>query len=233
MPIKEHATEILVLQAGTNDPSNSAFLGEEFTTGMQHVPGIHVKTIRLNDVTLEHFSLKHYRPETDQGPDLALLKDAIEHANGVVITTPIWNFSVPAHLKNAIDRMGSFCLDPETRTKGLLGGKPFFLIFTGGASQFVWNSVMENSTSHMREAIKYFGGTVTGTCFEPKCVKMPGRTFDFVVSDRTDTIETMKTKGKAFAEIVKEFAATGKLPRSQRAKGWFYGIAGWVVKRMT
>src|SRR3989339_2125284 len=122
---------ILVLIAGTNDPSNSALLAQHFGTGMQKLPDVSMTVMRLNSLSLEQFSLKHYNASAEAEPDFLRLCAAVQRANGLVIASPIWNFSVPAHLKNAIDRIGSFALD-GTKTKGTLRNTPLFCIYTGG-----------------------------------------------------------------------------------------------------
>lgn len=49
-------------------------------------------------------SLPHYNADLDPLPDVVTaLKDAIAAADGVVIVTPEYNYSVPGVLKNAID----------------------------------------------------------------------------------------------------------------------------------
>ena len=103
----------------------------------------------------------------------------VENASGLVIATPVWNFGVPAHLKNFIDRMGSFALD-ETRSRGTLNGKPFYIIFTGGAPKPAWTGLMKKTTAFVPEALRYFGATYIGHHFEPKCVKGRGK-FGLVV----------------------------------------------------
>ncbi|MDB4978855.1 MAG: hypothetical protein JWM56_1041 [Candidatus Peribacteria bacterium] len=232
MPIQDPQTNVLVVCAGMNEPSNSELLAENFMTGMKSIDTLHVQAVKLREKNIEHFTLAFYDPKKDQGKDFQDIQHSIEQAKGVVIVTPIWNFSVPAHLKNLIDRMGSFCLDSATHSKGTLGGKPFYLVFTGGSGNFVWNTVMENSTSHVREAIKYFGGTVIGTHFEEHCVNMD-KSFGLVLDKRPEALEAAKKKGAEFGAIVKNFATTGALPASNKAKSLFYGIAQKVVKKLT
>jgi chromate reductase len=49
-------------------------------------------------------SLPHYNADLNPLPDsVAALKDAIAAADGVIIVTPEYNYSVPGVLKNAID----------------------------------------------------------------------------------------------------------------------------------
>ena len=48
-------------------------------------------------------NLPHYNADTDGGPRVTALIQAIAQANGVLFVTPEYNYSVPGVLKNAID----------------------------------------------------------------------------------------------------------------------------------
>ncbi len=230
-PATLSAMKILVISASMNDPSNSDFLADRFIEGMKQ-GGAEVDKIRLKDIQLEHFTLKFYEPNVVVEPAFADLEKKMKEANGVVIATPIWNFSIPAQLKNLIDRMGSFGLDAEWRTKGQLGGKPFFLIFTGGSPAPAWPALMNMTTSHVPVSLKYFGATVAGTHYEPRCTPGGGK-FSIVVDQRPESAALMKKKGEDYAKVVKQFAETGKLPVSMRFKEKMYAIGQRIVKKLT
>lgn len=209
-------TQILVLVAGTNNPSNSNILADAFIQGIQQQQNANVQKYLLNDMRINHFSLDFYDPQCSQEEDFCKLQKLLQEADGLVVATPIWNFSVPAHLKNFLDRMGSFALD-ETRSKGTLGGKPFYLIFTGGAPLIAWVTLMKKTTSHVAEALQYFGGSFIGQHFEPKCTKGKG-IFDIVVDQRSESLASLCKQGFSFAQVVSTFAQTGKAPAGKRAK---------------
>lgn len=203
---------ILILVAGTSDRSNSEYLADRFAEGVKtQCPDCAIaKAPRLRDLSVEHFAYKHYDASFFHEPDFVLLQKLITEADGVLIATPVWNFGVPAHLKNLLDRMGSFALD-ERKTKGTLNGKPFAFIFTGGAPLPAWSGLMSKTTSFVPEAVRYFGGTPVSTHFEGKCTAGAGK-FDLVVDRRPDSIEAVKQKGVAFAKIVEVYARDGSLP---------------------
>jgi multimeric flavodoxin WrbA len=201
---------IAVVVAGMNDPSNSNTLADSFIEGMKSVPGVTFEKIRLKDVQLHHFTLDYQR-----------VKTILSSATGIVFATPIWNFSVPAHLKNLIDRMGAFALDHDTHSKGQFAGKPIGLIYTGGAPMIAWKALMYLTTLHVAEAMKYYGGTVILRHFEAKCVPGKGK-FGLVVDQRPETLELMKKYGKKFAEDTQYFAINGKLRVSEQLwHKWF------------
>jgi len=208
---------ITVFVAGTNTPSNAEFLADAFIEGLKSVPGIDVEKLLLRNLSINHFTLQYYSPQCSLEDDFCRVQQAVAHAHGIVLATPIWNFSVPGHLKNLIDRIGAFALDAETHSQGTLEGKPFYLLFTGGAPMIAWKAIMHVTTTHIPEAIKYYGGTVVGRYYEPKCMPSQG-VFGLVVDQRPATIARMKKKGEKFARLVKRYAETGTLPWRIRSR---------------
>lgn len=202
---------LLVLIAGNNNPSNCALLASAFTEGARSaVDDVTIDTVKLAALKIEHFRLEFYDPACAQEEDFCTLQHLVEQAHGVVIATPIWNFSVPAHLKNFIDRMGSFALD-ATHSRGTLKGKPFFLIFTGGSPAAAWTGLMRKTTSFLPQAIRYFGGSVLGQHYEPRCMEGRGK-FGLVVDQRPKSLQHMREKGSRFARAVARYALDESLP---------------------
>jgi NAD(P)H-dependent FMN reductase len=230
---------ILILVAGTNDPSNSNTLADAFMEGVRSFGGdMHLEKIRLKDIELAHFTLQHYDPTYPQEEVFKSLQKKIEEADGILIATPIWNFGVPAHLKNLIDRMGSFGLDRETHSRGTFRGKPFFLIFTGGSPLAAWTGLQRKTTSFLPVGLKYFGASVAGTYYEPRCLPRrqagtKGRgVFGLVVHERPGSLACVQEAGCTFAQIVKKFKDTGKLPLEQALLVRIYKIGQMIVKKL-
>ncbi len=200
---------ITVIVAGTNEPSNSNMLADTMIEGMKVAfPGMIVNKVRLKDVSIGHFNLDCYGPSCPID-GLTHVQSFIEQSDGVIIATPVWNFGVPAHLKNLIDRMGAFALDPS-HSLGTFNGKPFFLIFTAGMPKAAWPFVRK-TVSHVPIALQYFGGSVLGTLFEGGCTKGRG-VFGLVVDQRPQSLSLAKEKGAVFAKQVQNFKHTGTLP---------------------
>ena len=221
---------ILVLIAGTNDPSNSATLADVFCDGL-HRTGATIDRIALKDLRIEHFTLAHYEKHHPEEDDFRRIHAAFDSCDGFVIASPIWNFATPGHCKNLIDRIGVFGLDEQTRSKGQLGKKPFYILFTGGTPMPVWKGLMEMTTSFVREAFRYFGATYIGTYFEPKCVRGSGK-FGLVVDRRPDSLLKVRSEGERFGKIVRTFAETGQLPAGRKVAGVLYKIGNAIVKRL-
>lgn len=229
---------ILVLVAGTNEPSNSDTLANAFIQGMQQSGDVTVHKLRLKDLHIDHFNLDAYDPKCHQEEDFCRVQKLIEESHGLVIATPVWNFSVPAHLKNLIDRMGSFALD-ASRSRGTLGGKLFYIIFTGGMSLLGWTALQRRTTSHLPESLQHFGASFIGQHYEPKCTlrqaqgKLEGRgTFGLVVDSRPDSIESLRRQGFGFAKVVAQFQRTGKAPVKHRARAKIMKWGEAVLKKI-
>ena len=229
---------ILVLVAGTNDPSNSDALADAFIEGMRTQGNTEIEKIRLKDLEIAHFTLKHYDSDYPQEEVFRSLQRKIEEASGIVIATPIWNFGVPGHLKNLIDRMGAFGLDSATRSRGMLQGKPFFLIFTGGSPKAAWTGLQRRTTSFLPTSLKYFGGSIAGTYYEPRCLPrrqagMQGSgIFGLVVDKRLESLACVREEGCKFVQLVKKFKETGKLPMKQALLLRVYRLGQAIVKKL-
>ncbi len=225
-------TRVVLIVAGTNEPSNSNILADEFAAGIAEETDVHVTKFRLKDMHIQHFTLERYAPHChDKDDDYCKIEDALTQAHAIVIATPIWNFSVPAHLKNLIDRMGAFALDQETHSKGQLKAKPFYLIYTGGAPKIAWKALMYLTTLHVTEAIKYYDGTVIGRHFEAKSILGRGK-FGVVVDKRPDSLAAVHKKGRKFGAVARHYAENGALPVSTRIAYAFFSFVYRVGNRI-
>lgn len=213
-------TRILIIVAGTNEPSNSDYLADKLIEGMKTIDGVVTEKIKLRETNLHHFTLADYAEESCE-PDYNRLKKAVLDASAVIIATPIWNFSVPSHLKNFIDRMGAFGLDSETHSKGQFNSKPFGIVYTGGAPMIAWKALMYLTTLHVAEAIKYYDGSIVLRHFEPRSVAGKGK-FGLVVDKRPQTIELMQSYGRRVAKIAVHYKENNTLPFGNRMwQKWF------------
>lgn len=225
--------KIAVLTAGNNHPSNAAFLARTFADGLRLAnPSAEIQDLPLGDLDIPHFTLAAYDPDHSPTPDTHRLHQAIKEADGIVIASPVWNFSVPAHLKNAIDHLGAVCLDQTTHSKGQLNNKPCYFLFTGGAPLIAWKALLNITTLHVSEAFKYYGASVVGRHFEPKC--LPGRgTFGLVLDQRADLPGRMHKKAATFAHIVEAYKTSGALPPflafRRTVATWAYRIGNRIM----
>ena len=223
--------KILAVVAGTNEPSNVNVLCDAFLKGVKDaIPQAEIVKLRLKDLTIKHFSLEDYHALCTSEDDFCRLQEHVQSCDALVFATPVWNFSVPGHLKNVIDRMGAFCLDEETRTKGQLPGTPAYFLYTGGAPVAVWKGLMRFTTSHLPESIRYYGGTIIGKDFEGKCQPKRG-TFALIVDQRPASLARVEVKGKSFGRIVDRYVQTKIFPLHFRIINRTYKIGQKIVAK--
>lgn len=99
----------------------------------------------------------------DQKAKLAFsdsLVDELETANTLVISTPIYNFGIPAALKAWIDlvaRAGLTFKYTESGPVGLLEGKRAIILLASGGTPM--GSEIDYATPYLRHALKFIGIT--------------------------------------------------------------------------
>lgn len=223
--------KILALVAGTNEPSNADVLCDAFLKGVKEaLPEAEIVKLRLKDLTIKHFHLDDYHPTCTSEDDFCRLQEHVEGSDGLVFATPIWNFSVPGHLKNVIDRMGAFCLDEQTRTKGRLPGTPSYFLYTGGAPLPAWKGLMRFTTSHLPESLRYYGATIIGRDFEGKCQPKRG-TFGLIVDQRPASLARVRKKGVRYGTIVGGFVRTKTFPAHFRIMNSMYKFGQRIMAK--
>ncbi len=220
---------ILVIVGGSSNPSNSEALADAFMEGIGN--GTSIEKIALRDLRIDYFDIRCYDPDFKDEPDFAMIRAKIENADGIVFAAPIWNFGIPANLKNLIDRCGAFSLDAERRMRGQWNDKPFYLIYTGGSPVAAWKGLLHATMSGMKVSLQYFGGAHTGTHFEPRCTPGRGR-FGMVVDQRPESLQELRARGKAFAALVKHYVETGRLPLMVTLKRRFYRLGQTIQRKL-
>ena len=145
--------KIIALSSSPSRNRNSDTMLDNFIVGMNKVAGIEVEKIYLEDIPIDF-----YNYENSVGPALHEEKfrdliNKIKNSDGLVIATPTYNFSVPARLKNFIDRIRFLALDLTERNKfGQPVGKLSYLFF---AFPSFW----------LRGVFLYFGAKVLGAFY--------------------------------------------------------------------
>lgn len=80
--------------------------------------------------------LPHSEPEAHAWKEVIRLIDHLKSADKVVLSTGMWNFSIPYRVKQYLDAViqpgYTFSFDPEKGYSGLVTGKPLQLILASG-----------------------------------------------------------------------------------------------------
>lgn len=145
---------------------------DHFIQGMHNVPDIEVEKIYLEDIPIDLYTYENSKaPLPHETAFLALSEKIMNDAAGLVIATPTYNFSVPAHLKNFIDRIRFFALD--FNQKSALGQpvgklehlKTYFLV-SGGTPRWAETLLFFAFPSFwLRGVFLYFNAKVMGAFY--------------------------------------------------------------------
>lgn len=132
--IKPH---ILALSCSPSRGRNSDSMLNAFIKGIESHPDIFVEKIYLEDIKINTCCFDNREGPQKDEEDFKVLTDKIKKVQGLIIATPTYNFSVPAHLKNFIDRLRFFALDTNSTNRigqpigGLSYLKTYFLVSGG------------------------------------------------------------------------------------------------------
>lgn len=111
---------------------------DHFVLGAREVANIEIEKIYLEDIPIENYRYANRSGAGEHEVEFAKLCHQISgEIDGLVLATPTYNFSVPAHLKNFIDRSRCFALDFSQKTAlgqpvGRLGHIRTYFLVSGG-----------------------------------------------------------------------------------------------------
>jgi FMN-dependent NADH-azoreductase len=144
-------SKVLYIKASPmKERSNSIAVADAFVEAYKKShPKDHVKTIDLFSAKLPEFDFvaasgkykimrgKPHSPEEKQAWDKVVATIAeFKDADKYVLAVPMWNFSIPYRLKQYIDVIAqpgqTFTVDSGGNYKGLVTGKPAFVVFARG-----------------------------------------------------------------------------------------------------
>jgi multimeric flavodoxin WrbA len=141
---EQKVKKIIAISASPSKGRNSDTMLDHFIKGVKSKNDneIEVEKIYLNDIEFDYYQYENKNGPLENEKDFADLANKIKNADGIIIATPTYNFSVPAKLKNLIDRIRFIALDLERKNilgqpVGLLKEKKFFFIVSGGTSNII------------------------------------------------------------------------------------------------
>lgn len=135
--------KIIALACSPSRGRNSDTMLDSFIVGVKKYAG---ENVIVDKIYLDEVKIEHYRYENSKGPQkgeekFADLTKKMSVYDGLIISTPTYNFSVPAHLKNFLDRIRFVALDLKTKDffgqpQGLLKNLHCYFLISGGTP--VW-----------------------------------------------------------------------------------------------
>ena len=198
---------IITLSCSPSRGRNSDTLLDNFIQGARAYEHISIEKIYLSDVEMDHYSYENKSGPLPHEKEFSLLCDKIQKADALVIATPTYNFSVPAHLKNFIDRIRFFALDMDKKNKldqpyGKLDYLCTYFIVTGGTPSWAQKILFFAFPPFwLRSVFLYYGAQVDGALY----------TGDIKVSQNTRLLHLAKKRGKKFARHVLRSSRNGIL----------------------
>jgi FMN-dependent NADH-azoreductase len=115
---------------------------DSFMDGIKEYGLLSAEKVYLNDIKIENYSFDNRLGPKEDEVEFKELCQKIQNAKALVIATPTYNFSVPAQLKNFIDRIRFFALDFQNKSRlgqpsGKLGNLRVYFIVSGGTPSYI------------------------------------------------------------------------------------------------
>lgn len=128
--------KVIALSTSPSRGRNSDSMLDAFIKGVKK-ENIEIEKIYLSDIHIETYSFSNSFGPTESEPQFKELLEKLKCTQGLVIATPTYNFSVPAGLKNLIDRLR--CIGLDMKNKNIIGQpqgilthlKTYFLVSGG------------------------------------------------------------------------------------------------------
>lgn len=135
--MKQSNLKVVALACSPSHGRNSDTMLDSFIEGLRAHSSIEVEKIYLDTIEIDTYSFQNCTGPQEHEIAFRELTEKVKNVNGLVIATPTYNFSVPAHLKNFIDRMRFFSLNMNDRNilsqpTGMLHYLKTYFLVSGG-----------------------------------------------------------------------------------------------------
>lgn len=163
--------KIIALSSSPSKGRNSDSMLNAFIEGVQTHSDIKVEKVYLNDIQINMYCFENRNGTCEDESEFEKLTDSIKQAQGLVIATPTYNFSVPAHLKNFIDRLRFFALDFDHKNAlgqpvGMLAYLKTYFLVSGGTPHWAQRLLFFAFPPFwLRAVFLYYGAVVYGALY--------------------------------------------------------------------
>lgn len=207
--LDQERVRIIALSCSPSRGRNSDTMLDHFILGIEDVGGIKVNKVYLSDIPFEAYRYEIRGGPTPDEPAFKELADSIQLSTGLIIASPTYNFSVPAGLKNFIDRIRFFALDFESKNRlgqpvGKLDFLHTFFLISGGTPTWAEKLLFFAFPAFwLRGVFLYFGAHCMGALY----------TGDVRAFENERILGNCRKKGKRFAIQMHTGATNGVLER--------------------
>lgn len=169
--MSENTLTVIALSCSPSRGRNSDSMLDAFLAGVKTHPEIRAEKIYLEDVPIDTYKFENRLGPLDHETKFKELTDKIKCAQGLVIAAPTYNFAVPAHLKNFIDRIRFFALNMDKRNAlkqpvGMLGYLKTYFLVSGGTPNWAEKVLFFTFPSFwLRGVFLYYGAKVYGAIY--------------------------------------------------------------------
>ena len=191
--------KILALSCSPSRGRNSDTMLDHFILGMKEIPNIEIEKIYLQDIPFDDYAYENSKGTQEHEQKFKELTDKISNEiSGLVIATPTYNFSVPAHLKNFIDRIRFIALDFNKKNKigqpvGKFGYLKTYFLVSGGTPNWAEHILFFAFPSfYLRGVFLYFNAKAMGAFYSG----------DVATFKNEKILNKCFNKGKRYAEKV-------------------------------
>jgi multimeric flavodoxin WrbA len=163
--------KIIALSCSPSRGRNSDTMLDYFIEGIQKVDGVNIEKIYLEDIPIDYYRYENGQCPQEHEDEFKKLVDKITNSEGLIIATPTYNFSVPAHLKNFIDRIRCIALDLSKKNKigqpvGRLHYLSTYFIVSGGTPNWAQKLLFFAFPPFwLRAVFLYFGAKVINAVY--------------------------------------------------------------------
>lgn len=191
--------KVIALSCSPSRGRNSDTMLDNFIRGVVE-EGVLIEKIYLEDVPMDHYNYQNGKMALPHETVFNDLIEKIKGANGLVIATPTYNFSVPAQLKNFIDRIRFIALDLSKRDgfgqpAGLLGYLTTYFLISGGIPKWAERILFFAFPAFwLRGVFLYYGAKVCDAYYSG----------DVKTFENTRILNNCYKKGKQYAYRLKK-----------------------------
>jgi len=192
--------KIIAISGSPSKGWNSDTMLDAFIEGANKVPNVEVKKLYATDVNCDLYSFENRNGVCDYENELRELFSDIENSQGLIIATPTYNFSVPAGLKNIIDRMRPIALDMQKinivgQPTGKLHYLKTYFLVSGGTPTFFQKLMFPVFPPLWLSLVfKYYGARLGGSIYGG------GLKGTSTAADNKQLLAKARKAGKRYAE---------------------------------
>ncbi len=163
--------DIIALACSPSHGRNSDSMLDSFILGVKDGTSMTIEKIYLSDIPIDDYKFENSTGTQEHEVLFKELCDKVQNAKALVISTPTYNFSVPARLKNFIDRIRFFALDFKNKTRlkqpvGKLGYLRVYFLVSGGTPTWIQKMFFFTFPPFwLRSVFLYFGSHCLGAYY--------------------------------------------------------------------